>query len=97
MIKVFFRLIADDRSFTKVIEVSSIPQKGNLLKAANNSFIVIENEQDLDAYAEREHEQGHFCDSVIARLNEKMYLPNEEGENPEVIEDLLKEGWKEKL
>jgi hypothetical protein len=96
MFNVYFKLTVDDRDFTKVISVSNIPQVGCLLKAANNSFVVEPqgHEQDLDAYAAKEYEHRSFCDSVRACLNERLYSGDD---HPEVIEDLLKAGWAEKI
>lgn len=92
MFKVYFTLYVSLDKYSKVVSVSNIPQKGSLIKAANHSFIVSEHEQDLDAYIGRDYENGAFCDSVRASVNNNIY----KGDNyDEIRTDLRKAGWVE--
>lgn len=91
MLKVYFTLsVGISTKFSKVITVETLPCIGSLLKVANHSFIVKEHEQDLDAYVQRDHEKGQFCNSIKAVVNDEIY----HGDGYEEIKgDLLKAGW----
>ncbi|HSE56822.1 MAG TPA: hypothetical protein VLB02_01925 [Candidatus Paceibacterota bacterium] len=95
MIKVFYKLLIGNTSFTKVCKVHSVPAEGTLLKAANFSFKVFEIEQDLDVYISDGVELGQFSDSVKANFNDEWEMPSG-SRLKKLFEDLTKAGWEQK-
>lgn len=91
MLKVYFTLSVGNK-FSRVITIEALPSVGSLLKVANHSFVVKEHEQDLDAYEERAHENGFFCNSIKAEVNDKFY--GDIKYYKEICTDLIKAGWK---
>jgi hypothetical protein len=89
---VMYSLKVGSRKFLKQILVQFIPLAGSYLKVANYSFVVVEFEQDLDAYSDKHYEHGASCESVRAKLNIKCH---NEDDYPFVMEALNNDGWSE--
>lgn len=70
---VCYHVSVGQSKFLTHFSVHSIPRVGDFLKILNYSFIVIEVEQDLDAYKGKDFEHGIPCNSVTAVLNYKIY------------------------
>ncbi len=73
LIAAMYSLEVNNVRFLKQIYVQRVPLKGEYLKVKNINFVVVEVEQDIDAYTERDYEAGSSCESVRAVINKDCY------------------------
>jgi len=93
LILVMYNLDIGYARFLKQISVQRVPSKGEHLKVENVSFVVVEVEQDMDAYIKRDYESGSSCEYVRAVINENCHDINDHELIEEIKESLTMAHW----
>ncbi len=91
LILVMYNLKIGSEKFLKQISVQRVPLKGQYLKVNNISFVIVEVEQDIDAYSEKEYESGLSCESVRAIINKDCH---DKRDYEEIKKSLIVAGWR---